>query len=674
MGFHVLIALWSLVVLGIFIWHSGGLASRALDSLWTALLAAGSVYLFWFSGFRISRLCARRLPAAASPLEQSLLEFALGTALVIGIVFAAGLAGLYTRAGLGAVLAPCLLGRHGEFLRAVRARLLTGERSRPEPLLLGSLLFAGAMTLVASLSPATAQDALVYHLAVPQRYIEEGGIHYVPESFFAQFPQNVEMLFTLGLLFGGESLAQWYHWMLGVAATLTVAALARAIDRRGSGLLAAAVFGTIPTAALVAGWAYVDLGVVFYASLSTLAFVRWLDGRERAWLVLAAVAAGVTAGIKYTGGLQGLLLAGAVLVLGRQPSGDGGLAPRRGSRVPALRAASGVALIVALAAAPWWIKNLVYTGNPLFPFAYGLLGGRDWDPERASVLSLALSQWGGDRGLISTLLLPWRVTMSGEFFSIENFDGVIGGVFLAAVPLLLLSARVSVRHRVVLAFLIVEAVIWCLMTRQVRFLLPGLALASALIGATFPVLLAGWPRAAMRAVVSAGVLFNVLVMSFHFAAHNPLPVVLGLETRDRYLEREVPGGDFRVFASIEESLPEESYVLFGSLGNPGFLCKRRYHADAFFENRTLALLLAGSGTSDDLLSAFRARGFTHLLFRAENVLDPSGRKSDIPPADQGKLAAFLNRHGRLVAGVAGTYLYEIGAGEPRGSSAVAPPR
>ena len=58
------------------------------------------------------------------------------------------------------------------------------------------------------------------------------------------------------------------------------------------------------------------------------------------------------------------------------------------------------------------------------------------------------------------------------------------------------------------------------------------------------------------------------------------------------LDREVPGGDYRVFAFIEKELPRDCRILFGAAGNPGFLCKRPYHADPILENETLVGILA----------------------------------------------------------------------------------
>ena len=163
----------------------------------------------------------------------------------------------------------------------------------------------------------------------------------------------------------------------------------------------------------------------------------------------------------------------------------------------------------------------------------------------------------------------------------------------------------------------------------------------------------------MTGTLYCAMAFNVLVASLHFAYHNPLLVALGLESKEQFLEREIPGGDYRVFEFIERELPADSYILLGSLGNPGFLVKRSYYSDALFENHTLARMLAGCDTPGATLEVFQRRGFTHFLFRWDTVFDPEGIKSEIPLDDQKKLMRFLNRYGRQLIRVGGTCLYEI---------------
>ncbi len=45
------------------------------------------------------------------------------------------------------------------------------------------------------------------------------------------------------------------------------------------------------------------------------------------------------------------------------------------------KCALAFALGVAVTIGPWLAKNLVLTGNPVYPLAYNLFGGRDWSPE-----------------------------------------------------------------------------------------------------------------------------------------------------------------------------------------------------------------------------------------------------------------------------------------------------
>jgi 4-amino-4-deoxy-L-arabinose transferase-like glycosyltransferase len=698
-----LIAAWAVIIAGAFFATTGSIVAPTSGFFLNILFLLLIGYLAHFSGFRVLRALARRLcPAGGDgdPLERTAIEFGLGVGLLIAAMFVLGLLGLYQKAVAHGLLLVLLVGRHDIFWAGLRERFRTEAFERPRGGLLGlSVALVGGMTLLASLAPVTAQDALVYHLAVPSKYIEAGGIRYIPESFFAQFPGNVEMLFTLALLLRGPSLAGACHWLLGAAAVLSIAALARRLASgfdssirnpqsaiRNSlkpGLLAAAIFATVPTVAALAGCAYIDLAVVLFEVLSTLAFLRWWEAGESSiappgtpprtgWLVLAGVFAGLAAGTKYTGGAQGLFIAAAALT-------EGALRRRRAAE--AFQAAAIAGLVSAAIASPWWAKNLVYTGNPLFPFLYRIFGGNDWDAGRAEVLSMFLKNWGGaSEGLLGFLLLPFTITLSSRFFSMDRFDGMIGPAFLIGVPLVLLAAwkalpggrggkAVSAADtsrapgsspHLVIALSIAHGALWLILSRQIRFLLPAIALWAALIEAALPAALEpGKWRAITSLALRLGVAFDVLVIATNFAAHNPVPVVLGLEPEALYLDRELPGGDYAVFAFIEKELPASSRVLFGGLGNPGFLCKRPYHADALFENRTLAEILREGKDPEGVRAEFARRGFTHLLFRWDLVFDPSGRRSEIPVEDQRLLAVSLNRHGSLLVTASGTYLYRL---------------
>ena len=642
----LLLAVWAVVVLIAFAQRALPMVAACLPAAKTVAWFVLSVYVFWFSGFRLlRRLCGSRLELDAP--GSAALEIGFGAALAMFAMLGLATVGLLKPWCALVILLCGALGTHRAFLRSLHERVR--ELRSVGPLAGACLSAIAVVTFLRALAPSTAQDALIYHLTIPKTYIASGGLQFLPGNAYAQFPQNMEMLFALALLLDGDTLANLFHWLFGVTSALGCASLAGRLTRKPVGALAACFFASVPSVVVVAGWAYVDLAVVHYVIASTLCFAVAHESGRRSWWVAAAVLAGVGVGCKYTAGIQGIFLAVAAFLCARP----------RGLRAAVLEAGVVCAIVGALAW-PWLIKNVYYTGNPIFPFAYGIFGGLGWDHARSAEIAQALRDWGGDRGWLATLLLPWRLTVDAEFYVPKHFDGMIGPVFLVGLPLVVLAMRKPGRARVVLWLALGHAVFWALTTRQIRFLLPTLALTAPLLAAA----VAAAPWIWLRAACGAAVGINLLLSSVDFASRHPLAVVFGLESRQDYLRRNVPGGDYPVFEYIAQTLPPESYILCGSLGNPGFLIERRFHADAIFENQTLGEMLSTSSSTASLRAAFAVRGYTHLLFRDRLVFDGTGESSRLSQGQQQLLGTFLNRYGELKFAVNGTMLFAIGP-QPR---------
>ncbi|GIT65572.1 MAG: hypothetical protein Ct9H300mP23_11990 [Nitrospinota bacterium] len=71
--------------------------------------------------------------------------------------------------------------------------------------------FLGLLVLLSigsAFAPAFANDALVYHLAVPKAFLQTGGLVHLPNNIYSLFPQQIEMLYLFALALGSDSLAQ----------------------------------------------------------------------------------------------------------------------------------------------------------------------------------------------------------------------------------------------------------------------------------------------------------------------------------------------------------------------------------------------------------------------------------------------------------------------------------
>jgi hypothetical protein len=397
---------------------------------------------------------------------------------------------------------------------------LGGDRRRLAGL--AALVAVGALSLFATLAPPTSMDAGVYHLRLPQQFLQAGG-WVAPETFVSSFPLYVEMLFGEGLVLGGGTFAALIHWSLGIAALAAAGAWARRLG--GSGLWAAVALGASALFVWEATSAFVDLGAALFASLALLWALEADSGASA--VVLAGLFAGLAAGSKLTGAAMAAMagMAAALTVW-----------PDRGRGVRRLLAIGGLSLVVAL---PWYVRNALATGNPFFPVGSQFLGHR---PPPTAALSTAM-EYGYGRDLLHLLSSPFDLLARGDPFD-QGWS--LGPAYLALAPLGFVSAwrlagaGAMGRRRAVIALGALTGwwVLWFLVSPQTRLLLPALPIAAGLAGAGATAAFRAASRPlrllamAVLGVTIAGGLGTALL-----TAKLTARVVLGLEPASTFLER-----------------------------------------------------------------------------------------------------------------------------------------
>ncbi len=296
----------------------------------------------------------------------------------------------------------------------------------------GAMAFMALLSLVQALAPPLKFDALVYHLALPRQYLQQGHWGFVP-NFFWGMPQLVEMLYTwaMGLLGApaAVTLGWWVAWLL----TLGVGLVAADWVGPRTGWVAALALLTGRTWWAIAAWGYVDQWVALFG-LALL--VLWTEARvtRRAQAAFwAGVAAGWAVGTKYTGATLGLL-AGLGLLLEalwsrvRERVSHSQETVTRTSSPHShhpLAIFLAFTLALTLTSAPWLLKNLWATGNPLYPFFF---------PAGVVDEFRIANYTGTPLPPLQVLLLPLLATWQG----IEGSDGYaasIGPWLLALAPL-----------------------------------------------------------------------------------------------------------------------------------------------------------------------------------------------------------------------------------------------
>ena len=473
------------------------------------LLALGATA--WVAG----RVVLRRFPLEAGA-ERLAVPMVLGLAVLGMLVFALGLLGLLARGPLLALL----IGVHLVGLRAWREIARGGRAVLADPRLRAAavgLIAASAPFFLLALYPPTAFDETMYHLPYAQAFADTGGVPFLPDLRFPVFPQLGEVLWAAVLALSGlDTATHLVQWLAtGTTAALLVAWGARTFSP-AAGWMAAALFLGYPIVIYLGVTGYVEAELALFVTAGLYALQRWREERREGWLVMAGVFAGSATGTKYHGLFFLVVLAVELAVTA--PRGERG------------RSLLWFAVIACVVSAPWYIRTLILTGNPVFPFLPRLFGAGEWDPQFLRMESVGMS------GLLT---LPWDVLFAREKL---GHQPPFSPAFLLGLPLLATAAFRDRRLRRLVLLAAVYALIVQVLPPDSRYfvvLLPALSLVLAVElafrGSSW---VRRWPVPTAAGLCLLFLLPSWAWAGYHFVRQGPLPVTA--QQRDLYLARSLP--------------------------------------------------------------------------------------------------------------------------------------
>ena len=475
---------------------------------------------------------------------------------------------------------------------------------------------AAAMLAMAAVPPWY-RDELVYHLALPQQFVAAHAYIQPNDNIFASFPLGWESIVSAAMCLGLENPRTLGVWVT-LADALAIAGIAGRLGASSLGrATAAGTFLLIPTVCEFGPSAYVEPWLVLTSLLAINAVLtarsRHADGASTTASVMAAGAwAGLAASTKY----PGLVVALGVLAL----------LPRTARSWPAL------APLVALGA-PFYIRNILERGNPVFPLAWNTFRGQGWDGTRAWAYAVTLENYGQGRGLLDYVLLVPRLLLTRELR--VDFQGSAGPLLVLGVVTMLLPRIVTTRddpreeHRHVLGLAALGWTIWWALTvQQVRFWLIAAALLSVGVGRiarTARIALPVWILAAGWAAGPAVTLWQTQQTTQWWA---------GAISRDDLLDRLLPESA-RVYRELPLYVPEGERVWLVWMRAFTWDFPRPYKLDCVFEAWRLEAALESGIAPEDV---------NYLLINERFFL--TGKSADWTPEsrlDAGRTARLTER-------------------------------
>ncbi|HEA47380.1 MAG TPA: phospholipid carrier-dependent glycosyltransferase, partial [bacterium] len=505
------------------------------------LLEIGLLTILLFLAICLGRKILRHFKVKFNSFfEENLFSIGLGLGIISYSVLGLGLLGLlyhWLFSILLVILTIFLSSEIKETLKGIWQRVtnISRERFTPLNITLGAIIIGVVLiNLIGALAPSVpitsmSYDSSVYHLAVPNIYLQHQRIIPVSFNLYSNFPFTGEMLYLLALLLKCDILAKLIHFTFGILISLAIYSFSRRYFNPRIALLAAAIFYTIPYVALVSTMALVDLTLGFFSFLAIYALISYFHSKKFNWLILSGINCGLALGTKYTA----WLLLFVILILGLFFKSLIEDRERIGISLKRVFIFAAIALAVA---SPWYLKNIAFTGNPIYPFLYKIFGGRYWSEFNAQRWMEHLRAQGlGYTNLRNYFKLPWVATMKTRFLG----GGLIGPLFLIFLPGFLFLRKWDKNLRYLVVYGGGYSLFWALSQQFMRSLLPLLP-ALSIIFAYLIIQLSQKGRTVSRIiilVVGLTFCFNLFWIAIQSGYFDPLKVVVGLESRDEYLSR-----------------------------------------------------------------------------------------------------------------------------------------
>ncbi len=377
--------------------------------------------------------------------------------------------------------------------------------------------------LVAAALPATWWDPIAYHLPIVAFALAQHTFALQPMVQSA-FPLLGEAAALPAFALGGSAGAAVATLGAGIVLALLCGEWAERLAA-GSGRLAVALVSCSALWLWLAPSFYVDVPFALFVVAALYAGATGATGEGAfadSWL-LAGALAGAAAATKYTG----LAAVGLTFVV----------AVACATRDARLRAACGVVAGALAVAGGWYVRTVLLTHDPVYPFLSAHAAGATGAfAQRYATMTLG---WcGGGTTPMDALALPLRImTQPRSYCGDPGYALDLGAVFVLA-SLLLIR-----RTGIVLACCAALTAFWFFSSQQLRFLVPAVclfAIAAAAGTSVIPERTRVLAKGVILALCVAGVVVNWLPGPARDASNSVAPgfaYVSGAQSGDDYLSQ-----------------------------------------------------------------------------------------------------------------------------------------
>ncbi len=477
-----------------------------------------------------------------------------------------------------------------------------------------------------SLTPLVDRDGTRFHLPFAKLWAENGFMYF--RKYFAYYDLNMLNLNYLYMLVFKFGLSDQFTKIIHASFLLGGGYLVFRYFREKYGFNWAALsfimYCTIPVNQRLAAEVYVDLGLLFFSTLSIICFIKWFESglESRKYLLISAIGAGLAFGTKYNAMIFAFFTTLFIGLSTAREKKDDKLAIKN------MAVYSGIILICA---SPWLIRNFINSGNPFFPLFGSIF------PSDIKMPSELIENVGGEvmnriingkDSVFSLFLLPVRVFFEGADHDFLKFDGVLNPLLLLLLPFLFYPG--PKRENNSNSYLLIMFTVIYLVTLygnniRIRYFIPVVPI---LIILGIEALKNIWENRKTKTfsyvLSTVFILYNInygvfLSGEVHIFDFNPF----SNSSKEEFLQKYLRLNDF--FDFVNKNTPEDAVIYEAFTGGRSYYINRTFYSDTTSLDRYLLDLAKNGASPEDYSKHFKNLpnsdlSATHILIRPNDLI------------------------------------------------------
>jgi len=464
------------------------------------------------------------------------------------------------------------------------------------------LLYSMFVNLVGALTPETFFDSQFYLLGLPNIWRLQNKISFNRYIFSSMYPFNINMLYLLNLVFSNDISAKIIHWFCGVISVGLIYFFVKNYFSKTTALVACLIFYTVPTVMAVSWKTAIEFGIAMFELAGVFCLLEYFTKEDKKYLLLSGIFWGFALGSKYLVLLEFFSISLAIFVFYL-------IVNKKNLKLVFKDYIIFLSLAVVVAS-PWYVRNIILTGNPVFPFFAHKIGF-----VKPRVVGNIFSDPAPPKFTFKNyFLFLWPLTL-GQLQQ-ESYPG---GVFLVFLPFLFLFKNVDKKIKFLTIYLVCCLFLWAFIGRfYLRYFIPVIGVV-ATIYACFIVetnlsnSFKNFLYLVFLFLISSNINFGQRILHF---TQTPAKFVFSNMSVKEYLFTQRPSYPCPYYSVVDwanKNLSKNNNKILFLGETRGLFCEIPYLTHGVLEYSPLIEMLEKVKDEEELYYEFKKQNITHIL-------------------------------------------------------------